>query len=435
MLRDVKTISKFKRVVDPKFFTLKAYRFLCKRIYNHYDANDGELLSQNVLLLNINKLIKDEDTKNLFRKKLLPIFKREVESPKGITKEIYEWAEKQQFGTMLEQAARVGSEGEIEKAKDLVKSSFLFDTSDDDFIVHSVFEEWKIRQRERKRSLLGKEFKQIKTGLGILDNYMSIRKNQSYLILIMGTSGVGKSIIAINFGIYALNAGCKVAHFVFENTAKQTLDRYDSRLVKYPYHYLSTYRWTKRDLAIANRIMRGFRRKRKNYLKIIHAPIDTASVPSCEGCLKELEIKEKWIPDVIIYDSGDHMLPSEKQDFYRLNVKKTYTDLKRQSEIRSIPIISTTHAKASARGSRVRQESFSEAYDKSRLADGVLTISQTQEQEDDRTAELYLDKWRDFEGKVGIFVELLFRVMTIRYISQITTEGESDASLASNDGQ
>jgi len=423
MLKDPNLVLRLKRVVEPSYFSIRSYRFCCKRIFRHFDKHDGELPSERSMLININKRIDDGDKRKEYKKKIVPLFKRKVESPKGISEEIYEWAEKQKFGIILEDAARRGAEGDLDSAKSIIKSSFLFDTIDSEFKVYSVLEEWKKRQRERKKESKRSRKLQIKTGLGPLDNYLKIKKYQNMLALIMGTSGVGKSIMSINFGVFALNAGCNVAHFVFENTARQTLARYDSRLVEYPYHYLDDYNWTKKDLANANRVMRSLRRKRRHCLKVIHAPIETVNVMDIETLFKELETKEGWIPDFTIYDSGDHVLPTEKQESYRLSVKKAYTDIMRQSEIRDMPILCTTHAKASARGTRLRQESFSEAYDKARLADVVLTISQTQEQEDDWQAELWLDKWRDGEGRIGILIDLLFRVMTIQFIERV---GEDD---------
>jgi archaellum biogenesis ATPase FlaH len=425
LLSNTNAVSKFRKILDPQYFTIRSYRWLCKKIINNFEKFDGELLSKKSALLLINKEMPDDEKKKEFRKRILPLFSRKVASPKHLSEEIYNWAENQKFGLVLQQAAEKTADGDLESGKEIVKSSFLFDIERTDFDIHSLLETWKDRQRERKRSLLKKEFRQIKMRLGPLDDHLFIRKNQSLLALIMGTSGVGKSIFSINTGTLALNAACKVAHFVFENTARQTLARYDSRLVKYPYHYLTQYKWNKRDLAVANYIMRNLRKKRKRHLKVIHAPIDTVSIIDIESLLREFEIVEKWIPDVIIYDSLDHMLPSERQESFRLSVGKTYKDAKRQSEIREIPIVSTTHAKASARGTRVRQESFSESYDKPRLADVVLTISQTQEQEDDRQAEIWLDKWRDGEGKIGILVDLLFRVMTIKFLQMVERGGES----------
>lgn len=434
MLKNPRTVHKLKRLVRPHYFTIRAYKFLCKRIYKSYEKYDGELPSKKAIFLDINKLVKDDDQKKEYKKKLKLLFSRKVESPKHLMDEVYQWAEKQEFGRLLENSALKATEGKLSEAKELVKSSFLFDVNQLDFTVHSVLEEWKQRQRERKLTGLNRNYKQIRTELGPMDEYLMLRTNQSVMALIMGTSGVGKSITSINAGVWGLNAGCNVAHFVFENTARQTLGRYDSRLVKYPYQYLSNYIWSKKDLAIANSVMRGLRRRRKKALKVIHSPIDTVSVVDIEGLLKEIEIAEGWIPDLIIYDSGDHMAPSRRQESYRLSVSKTYKDIKRQSEIRDIPILSTTHAKASARGTRLRQESFSESYDKARLADVVLTISQTAEQEDDRQAEIWLDKWRDGEGRIGVLVDLLFSVMTLRFVERVELGGTDSADTSSSDG-
>jgi hypothetical protein len=224
-----------------------------------------------------------------------------------------------------------------------------------------------------------------------------------------------------------------VAHFVFENTPEQTLGRYDSRLLKYPYSFITDFVWTRKTIREANIAMRRLRRTKADSLKVIHAPIDTVSVADIEGYLRNIEITENWRPDLIIYDSGDHLIPSKKQESYRLSVTKVYKEIKKQSEIRNIPIWSTTHAKASAKGSMVRQESFSESYDKPRLADVVVTISQTTEQEDDRQAEIRLDKWRGGEGGITILVDLIFRMMMIRFVKQISRRRADEGSSEEDD--
>jgi len=419
MLRDKNAVSELRRIIEPDLFTSKPYRFACRTIYNHYEKYHGELPSKKALILEIKSKIKDEDQREQFKDKILPLLTRQVDSATFLKEEIKGWAEKQQFGKLLEKAAKFGEEEQLDKAKQLLKSSFIFDISRQDFKIYSLLEEWKTRQRERKHEARTKDFKLIRTNLGKLDDYMIVKTKQSTMGLIMGTSGVGKSIFSVNFGVYGLMSHCKVAHFVFENTARQTLGRYDSRLVKYPYIDLTYYKWNKQDLAIANIMMRSLKHKYKEALKIIHAPLETVSVADIESLLKEIEISSGWIPDLIVYDSGDHLLPSKDRESYRLGVKQVYTDIKRQSEIRDIPIWSTTHAKASARGTRLRQESFSESYDKARLSDIVLTISQTQEQEDDRQCEFWLDKCRDNEGKYGIMLDLLFRYMTLKYAGEI----------------
>ena len=417
-LRDKQLVSKFARVIDHTFFTTKYYRYICKLIFNHYNRFDGELISKKNLLLDINKNI-PEDKRNAYRKRLLPLFEREVKGHKGLSSEIFEWIEKQRFGQLLEQASELGTEGKLDESKELIKSSFLFNISDEEFEIYSFFEEWKQRQRERKLEKLSKKTMTLITDLGEIDDYMIIKENVPVMALIMGTSGVGKSITSINMGACGIISGFKVAHFVFENTARQTLDRYDSRFLKYPYFNIKEFLWSKRLLTLANKTMRRFRRLKAHYLKVFHAPIDSVGIPDVESILKNLEIKENWIPNMIIYDSPDHMQPSRRQESYRLEVKKTYADVKRQSEIRQIPILCTTHAKSAAKGTRVKQEAASESYDKARLADIMTTISQSQEQLDDHQAELWLDKNRDGESNIGVLVDLLYRVMTIKYVERL----------------
>jgi replicative DNA helicase len=421
MLKDQEAVFKLRKLIKSDYFSVRAYRFIFNEIIKHH-GDRGELLSKKLMLLKIKKQ-KSDDNKSYLKKKLLPLYARKVESPKGILDETWEWAQKQSFGLLLEEASEKGFKGDIEGGKELLKSSFLFDVHGTDFKVHSLFEEWNDRQRNREKKSKQKGLK-IKTGLEIIDDNITMLKGTSYLMTIMGTSGVGKSIMSINVGVNAIHSECKIAHFVFENTATQTLDRYDSRILKLPYYYIRDFQWNKADLKLAENLMKRMAKKKAKHLKVIHAPIDTVSIIDIEGLLRDLEISEGWTPDMIIYDSLDHMLPSQTMESFRLSVKRTYSDAKRQSEIRGIPVVSTTHAKASAKGTKVRQESFSESYDKPRLSDIMITISQSIEQEDDRQAEIWLDKNRDGPANVGVLVDLLFKVMSIKVIERI--EARSD---------
>jgi replicative DNA helicase len=317
---------------------------------------------------------------------------------------------------VLRKAAKFGEEGEVDKAREVISTSFLFDIDRQEYIISNFAKDWISRQKQRKVRKNDDNRKQIRFNIGPLDDICQIFTDQSSLVGIAATSGVGKSIFGVNIGTSAFLEGVRVAHFVFENVIEQVVGRYDSRIIGKPYREIMRYKWKKKEILKARALMKDLRKKFGTNLKIFHFPIRTCSIHKTEAVLKEVEIAEGWRPDVIIYDSLDHMIPGEKQESYRLNVTRVWEEAKWQSEVRNIPVISTTHAKASERHQLVRMEGFSESYDKPRLSDVWITISQTIEQEDDRQAVVFLDKNRDDEGKVKLLVDLMFNVMTIRFV-------------------
>ena len=65
---------------------------------------------------------------------------------------------------------------------------------------------------------------------------------------IAGTTGMGKSIIAGEFGVNSLLEGLNVLHFTLENLASQTAARYDSRLSEIEYDTIKLYNFSKSQL-------------------------------------------------------------------------------------------------------------------------------------------------------------------------------------------
>lgn len=417
LLSDVDTIRRSRGILRPVYFSSVPYRWLCKKIFSHYEKY-GNVLEKKSLKIELNKHIKEMDERKAYRLALMPLYRHRPKAKAHVVDTIQEWAETQSFALTLKKAAEYGEKGDLGKAKDVVTSSFLFDVSRKEYIIRDFTSEWRKRQtRRKKQRKLAEEGqrRQIRLGLGPLDNVCAVYADMSALITVAATSGVGKSIFSVNIGSNSFLNNLKVAHFVFENVIEQAEGRYDSRLLAYPYRDLMRYTWKKKDLQEAKRFMNGLARKYKNNLKLFHFPIDTCSIVMAEGLLREIEIAEGWRPDLIIYDSLDHMVPSEKQESHRLNVTKVYKDAKRQSEIRAVPVVTTSHLKASERHQIGRQEGFSESYDKARLSDIWITISQTIEQEDDGEALVFLDKNRDDEGNLKILVELVYRIMYVRY--------------------
>ena len=59
MLTDIKTTIRFKRVISPSYFSVRPYRFLCKRIFDHIEKYDGELPTQKSIKLDLVSHVKD----------------------------------------------------------------------------------------------------------------------------------------------------------------------------------------------------------------------------------------------------------------------------------------------------------------------------------------------------------------------------------------
>jgi replicative DNA helicase len=239
-----------------------------------------------------------------------------------------------------------------------------------------------------------------------LDALLGGGVNRQSLNVVMAHTRRGKSVFLINVAATLFLLRKSVVYFTLELSEEKVLERLDLRLSGYSQEQViygdSLERfWS--SLAFARRL------SGEANLYIKKFPTKKASVVTLETHLAKLE-SAGIVPDVVIVDYGDLMRSvrpfKEKRDV----LESVFEDLRTIGEERDIPIWTATQArrldKEQGRGQDLTIEEVQEGYGKVQVADVVITLSQSETDEQSQLLRLTLGKSRD--GNEGMTVKAKF---------------------------
>jgi replicative DNA helicase len=303
-------------------------------------------------------------------------------------------------------------------------------------------EEFPERQRARKHAREHpEEHIVIPTGLDKLDRVIG-GVGPCEFGLVMGTTGKGKSIFLTHLGFQAISHGFRTLHLSLEMGSGLVATRYDARWTGYLHRQLK--RW---DLSAEDeeRLMKRFERDKHRFrrrLRIVSMPVRSCDITVVRGAVEEFKREYGGI-DLLLIDSPDHMKSLSGFREMRHQQADVYWEVKDLLDSEKIPGWGSCHAgKQAARGTATAEDA-AESYDKSRIADIVLTINNPSvrrravevegeiEGEESTTAvgdlELFLAKNRDGEGRVRVPLNTEFARMLIREAKELEELAEEAA--------
>lgn len=294
------------------------------------------------------------------------------------------------------------------------------------------------RQKERKYLKENPELiVRVPTGFKKVDKIMG-GLEAGELGLIMATTSQGKSAMLTNLAYIALSNPIrkfKVAYFSFEMSARQIATRQDARWLRMDYNKFKYYNFSKKEKKEIKRKLKIAKKKMAGMFEIISLPLGTPTLDRVDGILEDIKNENGFEPNLLIFDSPDHMKPNQKQDNIRLSHKAVYTEVKGYAEEKGYAIWASTHAGREWFSKIATAEASGESYDKSRIADAIITLNTPdrktrstkvileEDDEDDNTTiakyrylEMYLAKYRGGEARVSIPIDANFSKMFFKEI-------------------
>lgn len=212
----------------------------------------------------------------------------------------------------------------------------------------------------------------IETGLRTYDEVTMGGPRPQDVGIIMGVTGMGKSILATNFGYNSFRTRRRTLHIDSENGLQETRVRYVARATRNPSRAL-----TRRGLNYSDDFKRWAERNTKrihDHLRILHIGVDQAGMPEIEAKIAEL-CADGWAPEEIIFDSPDHVVWKGNADNAGMIAKSQYAAVKSIGQRYNAVVWAVTQAKAEAEGKIATNKHAAWGYDKARLADSVMTIN------------------------------------------------------------
>ncbi len=429
-LRDGDYLKQASRLLDAHHFGSPQLGWVWDVLKETWTAH-AERATVGILAARAERDFPDGDDRRLHLELVIKLFRTAPVTPRATLSELQRFVRFVSLQVALEQGAKELERGNIDKAWDEVRRATLRDLRPKAYKLSRWMEEFEQRQAERKhRAENPDQYICVPTGLPRLDSIVT-GLQAGELGLIMGTTKVGKSIMLNHLGYQAILRGYGVAHFSLEMPVERVAARYDSRFTMLAHRKFKDYDFTAEDFQVIDARLAKMRKKLNGKLRIVSMPSRSCSINTLKHALEE--VRSEIEVQLIVVDSGDHMVSLINYGSKRLEQTEVYLDLKSWAEEEGLPLWSSTHAGREWAGKRATAEAAAESYDKSRIADLVGTLNElrnrsratrisTEDMEDDPEAgavgrsgmEFFLAAYRDGESKVSIPLDPDLSCMLIR---------------------
>lgn len=389
-----------------------------------------ETCNSKILLAKANRDFIDESKRIPYILTIQKIDALEPTSPSIALEELTLYVREANLQIALEQSIKAFEKGKIDVAYDEIRKLLQNDVNKQINTDIKWIEEFQNRQQDRKlRNEHPELYPSVSTGIKSLDNIITgIQIGE--LGLVLGTTGKGKSVLLNNFAYHAIKNNVPTALISLEMPARQIAMRLDSIWLGIDYNKFKSYDFTDDELRFIDTQLAEAKELWKDKLRIISLPVRSSNMNDVRDALEDELVYNNFKPTLLLFDSLDHMNQIGKSEGHRLNQANVYWDSKRLAEEDGYAIWSTTQAAKEYVNKLATAESSSEAYDKSRIADIMITLNEyisTQtnetmidfdEDEDFETnitppvkgklIELYLAKYRDGKSDVKIQLDAQF---------------------------
>jgi len=265
----------------------------------------------------------------------------------------------------------------------------------------------------------------ITTGFEFLDHVLGGGVSKGELAAWIAYAKIGKSTMLVNHGLSAVKLQlAKVAHFVFEGSRKQVVDRYEAGFTGELYR-------TIREHGLSSEAYRKAYEEYQYYGDRLYVRGFTDrwdySVVDIHDALKELKRRHGWIPDLVIVDYGDLLTGRDKH--YQGETEKqkaAWRDLKSLAN-RGYAVWSAAQARRPEKGAEDRphwlySREIADCYEKVRVCDFLGSLNATNIEKSQRVMRLLAELYRDNAANVMRVVRADFDRMVIRMDPEVRSE-------------
>jgi replicative DNA helicase len=316
------------------------YSSLVSRIFNLYEACDNQLASDEVM-----RFAKGQAAKLAILESVDDVEKGEYDKP------IQRMQEVLQVGMFVEYAG-------LDPITDVDK--WLYDYWDD----------------------------KVRTGLPHLDMVLEGGLGAPELGIILAPPNRGKSAMLVNlgYGAASIGSGKNVLHFTHEMKVEQVAKRYAARIAfRFPQRDDNLSEYEEDFLKAAKKLVTGKIR--------IMGGVNT--IPDMELRITRL-IDEGFKPDIIIDDYPDLLRPSKHYEDRRFELSDTYSACRNISDKFRIPFWGASQSRRESLSKEIiTMQDIAEDIGKAAIADTIVALCQTWEEEQAEQCRLFIAKLRD----------------------------------------
>lgn len=414
--RDHQFLKSAGDLVDASQFSNAANGYLINIVSGYFKMYKGSPSMKVVL-----EMVKKAVEKGAIRKEFVPevaaalgrIKSEPLTDTRYMIDKVATFARSVAFDDAMIKAAELKEKGDFEKAMSVMAKVQLVGTNATDEI-YSYYDRASERFKAREYEA-SDEYKpdSIPTGVPILDKLL-YRKGwgRKELVLFMGFAKSGKSTAMGEFGINATLKGFNALYVSLEVHTEILSDRFDSRLSETEMSKLVD----KRNDVLRKLAELGAE-KGVGDLWVVQRPSGTFSPADLDRLLENMKM-EGMIPDLVIVDYADLMRPTRYSGDARADVKAIYTDLR--AVVDSHNVAGMTASQTNREGGASEVATMMHAADnieKVRIADLIISINKTEEEEAKGEARLYFAGSRNQKG--GISIRVKQNLEQMRFIQSV----------------
>jgi KaiC/GvpD/RAD55 family RecA-like ATPase len=213
----------------------------------------------------------------------------------------------------------------------------------------------------------------IPTGLRTVDDLIGGlgRKNVGYVI---GVTGMGKSAMTVTIGYSAIRRGLKVLHVDTENGEEITQARYLSRFTQVPAALIEDRTMGPTARARVESWLQRNSKRMESLLRAVYLEFLENTIDEVDAAVAE-EIDSGFVPDVIIFDSPDHLYMEGGEARWE-RFAAVAAALKKISQRRNVALWATSQASLAFEGKIAGNASTADSKEKPRVASVVLSVNQ-----------------------------------------------------------
>lgn len=440
-LRDQAFLKKAAPLLEAHHFGSRQHAWVWKAIKHIWDSYREKPNGKLIVMAAKHDFPKEEELKvhlELIRK----IAKKKKGAALASLHELQQFVRAVNAQRVLEESAKELERGKIDKAWEILNRASREDIKPKDYQAIRWIEEFEERQRERKFNAENPgAVTRIPTGFKQLDNLLGGGIEVGELGLVLGTTGKGKSIMLNNLAYWGAATGFPTVYFTLEMKARQIAQRTDSRWSAFEYSKFKRFDFKPSELRRLKSKTKYALKRFADKLIIVESPVRKTTVADLERVLDDLAEDYGFVPKLVVVDSGDHMSASRRYESYRLEQADVFWHLSWLAQ-QGYGVWSSVQAGKEYAKMVAHAEAASESYDKSRIADLVISLNTpekksrstkitTDDDDDDeaedtpivegRYMELFVGKYRDGEDKITIPVDAQFARM---YIQEMEKEDD-----------
>lgn len=380
------------------YFATEHLKWVFETISTYYDKYQKAVTTEIFIQL-ITDMDSDKD-KLEYVAIVQGVFQEEVKEPEFIKDRLEEFIQRNIYVRGYEIAARKYSNNDFKGSLEHMKSCLeeveksSFKNADRVFF----FEEWDKRVFRRNSDKQIKKNNKVPTGIVDLDIITRGGLSRGELGVVVGDAKAGKSICLVHLGANTIANHLKLLHIQLEGRDDQIEDRYDARILHKKYS----------DIISSEHEINP-----KDYYKMYYNSFVISNmtkswdytVMDIENELSKLRAYD-FKPDVIVVDYGDLLTPRKvsRENTY-LGQEEVYRDLKTIA-IKYDCVVWTAAQTSRPSKDAIEKVKFStdfvwtrhnlaDCYAKVRIADLLLTINMTQQEQQHKKARLFIDAYRD----------------------------------------